>query len=47
MIEYIMWFLLSSVMLVSGGYLTYWLIIEMPVLRRIKQESLYKQWKDR
>ena len=47
MIEYIMWFLISSLMLVSGGFLTYWLVIEMPVLRKIKQERLYKQWKDR
>ena len=47
MIDFIMWFLISSVMLVSGGYLTYWLVIEMPVLRKIKQEKLYKQWRKR
>ena len=47
MIDYIMWFLISSLMLVSGGYLIYWLVMEMPVLRRIRQERLYKRWKDR
>ena len=47
MIDYIMWFLLSSVMFVSGSILIYWLLTEMPVLLRIKHERLYKQWKDR
>jgi len=45
--EFVFWMLISSLMLVSGGYLTYWLVIEMPVLRRIKQEKLYKQWRNR
>jgi len=47
MIDYIMWFLISSLMLVSGGSMIYWLVTEMPVLLRIKHEQLYKQWRDR
>ena len=47
MIDFIMWFLICGIMLVSGGYLTYWLLTEMPVLLRIKHEELYKRWRSR
>ena len=40
-------FLLTCFMLVSGMYLIYWLIIEMPVLLRIKHEEVYNKWRDR
>jgi len=47
MIDYIMWFLLTSVMVLTSTYLIYWLIIEMPVLLKIKHENLYKRWRNR
>ncbi len=46
MIDWIMWFLLGSIMLTSGLYLMYWLIMVMPVLIRIKHERLYNKWRD-
>ena len=45
MIDWIMWFLLGGIMFTSGLYLIYWLIIEMPVLVKIKHEELYDYWK--
>ncbi len=45
MIDNIMWFLLIGVMVLSSTYLMYWLIIEMPVLLKIKHEELYRKWR--
>ena len=45
--EWIMYMLLGSILFTSGTYLVYWLIVEMPVLIKIKHEELYKRWRDR
>ena len=45
--ELVLIFLLTCFMLVSGMYLIYWLIIEMPVLLRIKHEEVYNKLRDR
>ena len=45
--ELVLIFLLTCFMFVSGMYLIYWLIIEMPVLLKIKHEELYERWSDR
>ena len=42
-----MYMLLGSILFTSGTYLLYWLIIEMPVLVKIKHEELYERWRDR
>ena len=47
MMEAMFFILISSFLLISGMYLIYWLIIEMPVLLRIKHEELYERWRDR
>ena len=39
-----MYFLIACTMVLSSTYLIYWLIIEMPVLLKIKHEELYKKW---
>ena len=44
MIEAMFYILISCFLLISGMYLIYWLIIEMPVLLRIKHEELYNKW---
>jgi hypothetical protein len=31
---------------VCGTYLIYWMVIELPVLLRIKREELYNRWRD-
>jgi len=45
--EWIMYMLLGSILFTSGTYLVYWLIVEMPVLIKIKHEELYERWRDR
>ena len=47
MIEAMFYILISCFLLISGMFLIYWLIIEMPVLLRIKHEELYDRWRDR
>ncbi len=47
MIEAMFYILISCFLLISGLFLIYWLIIEMPVLLRIKHEELYDRWRDR
>ena len=47
MMEAMFFILISCFLLISGMYLIYWLIIEMPVLLRIKREELYDRWRDR
>ena len=47
MIEAMFYILVSCFLLISGLFLIYWLIIEMPVLLRIKHEELYDRWMDR
>ena len=47
MMEAIFFILISCFLLISGMYLIYWLIIEMPVLLRIKHEELYDRWRDK
>ena len=47
MMEAMFFILISCFLLISGMYLIYWLIIEMPVLLRIKHEELYDRWRDR
>jgi hypothetical protein len=46
MMEAMFFILISCFLLISGMYLIYWLIIEMPVLLRIKHEELYERWRD-
>ena len=46
MMEAMFFILISCFLLLSGMYLIYWLIIEMPVLLRIKHEELYERWRD-
>ena len=41
MFELLLIFLITCFGLISGMYLIYWLIIEMPVLLRIKHEEVY------
>ena len=45
--EWLMYMLLCSILFTSGTYLVYWLIVEMPVLVKIKHEELYERWRDR
>jgi len=45
--EWLMYMLLGSILFTSGTYLLYWLIVEMPVLVKIKHEELYERWRDR
>ena len=45
MMEFIMWFFLCGIMFISLIYLVFWLVVEMPVLVKIKHEELYKRWK--
>ena len=45
--EWLMYMLLGSILFTSGTYLVYWLIMEMPVLVKIKHEELYERWRDR
>ena len=47
MMEAMFFILISCFLLISGMYLIYWLIIEMPVLLRIKHEELYDRWRDK
>ena len=47
MIEAMFYILISCFLLISGMFLIYWLVIEMPVLLRIKREELYDRWRDR
>ena len=47
MMEAMFFILISCFLLISGMFLIYWLIIEMPVLLRIKHEELYDRWRDR
>ena len=37
--------LFSIIGIVLGFYLMYWLIIELPVLVRIKHNELYQKWR--
>tara|TARA_Y100001937_G_C6859414_1_gene215682 strand:+ start:269 stop:478 length:210 start_codon:yes stop_codon:yes gene_type:complete len=37
--------LVSGTALVAGIYFIYWLLIELPVLIKIKHEELYDYWK--
>tara|TARA_B100000519_G_scaffold193133_1_gene195348 strand:+ start:216 stop:365 length:150 start_codon:yes stop_codon:yes gene_type:complete len=46
-IEVLMWFLISGLLWVSLIYLVMWMIIEMPVLIKIKHEELYERWRNR
>ena len=47
MMQAMFFILISCFLLISGMFLIYWLIIEMPVLLRIKHEELYDRWRDR
>ena len=47
MMQAMFFILISCFLLISGMFLIYWLIIEMPVLLRIKHEELYERWRDR
>ena len=47
MIEAMFYILISCFVIISVMYLIYWLIIELPVLLRIKHEELYDKWRDR
>ena len=39
------YFLIGGTALVSGIYFIYWLMVELPVLLKIKHEELYDYWK--
>ena len=41
----IFYILTAGIMSVSAVYFMYWLVVEMPVLVKIKHEELYKRWK--
>ena len=45
--EWIMYMLLGSILFTSGTYLVYWMVMVMPVLIRLKHESLYNKWRDK
>ena len=47
MMQTMFFILISCFLLISGMFLIYWLIIEKPVLLRIKHEELYDRWRDR
>ena len=47
MMQTMFFILISCFLLISSMFLIYWLIIEMPVLLRIKHEELYERWRDR
>ena len=47
MMETMFFILISCFLLISGMYLIYLLIIEIPVLLRIKHEELYDRWRYR
>ena len=47
MMQAMFFILISCFLLISGMFLIYWLVIEMPVLLRIKHEELYERWRDR
>ena len=47
MIEAMFYILICCFDIISAMYLIHWLIIEMPVLLRIKREELYDRWRDR
>ena len=47
MIQAMFFILISCFLLISGMFLIYWLIIEMPVLLRIKHEELYERWRNK
>ena len=38
--------MMGGMLTICGTYLIYWLIMEMPVLVRIKHEELYERWRD-
>ena len=38
--------LIGGTTLVSGMYFMYWVIVELPVLIKIKRENLYNRWRD-
>jgi len=40
------YFLTYGIMSVSAIYFMYWLVVEMPVLLKIKRERLYDRWRD-
>ena len=39
------YFMVGSMALISMMYFIYWLLIELPVLVKIKHEELYDYWK--
>jgi len=47
MMQAMFFILISCFLLISGMFLIYWLIIEMPVLLRIKHEELYERWRNK
>ena len=47
MMQSMFYILISCFVIISVMYLIHWLIIELPVLLRIKHEELYDKWRDR
>ncbi len=39
--------MIGGITLVGGIYFIYWMMIELPVLLRIKHEELYERWRSR
>jgi len=46
-IEALIYVVLGMITICGSMYFIYWMIIEMPVLLRIKHESLYNKWRNR
>ena len=42
----LLYLMMGSITLISGIYFMYWMVVEMPVLLRIKREELYNRWRD-
>ncbi len=42
----IAYLLMGGMTLVFGIYSMYWMVVELPVLLRIKRERLYNRWRD-
>ena len=38
--------MMGGMVVVSGMYFMYWMVVELPVLLRIKREELYNRWRD-
>tara|TARA_Y100000356_G_scaffold56279_1_gene45433 strand:- start:772 stop:933 length:162 start_codon:yes stop_codon:yes gene_type:complete len=42
----IAYIVMGGMTMVFGLYSMYWMVVELPVLLRIKREELYNRWRD-